>query len=46
MIVLLSSLTPVGHGKAAEKQPVLLYSRYFNAEGENRKAPLRVDVQA
>src|SRR2546421_11079989 len=29
----------MGVAAAAEKKPVLLYTRYFNAEGENRYSP-------
>src|SRR3954464_11255369 len=38
MLLLLPSLVAAGKLNAAEKQ-VLLYSRYFNAEGENRYTP-------
>ena len=38
MVVVLQS-APSWQGWAADTKPVLLYSRYFNAEGENRYLP-------
>ena len=35
----LTSLVPIGRAQSAKDRPVLLYSRYFNAPGENRYLP-------